>query len=213
MTQAILAAALLSAVACGEVARAPSVQSEDIEPGIVTLTAEESLTVYARPDGGAGEWGTLAPGDSVIIYARTAEGWLGFEPGVAQAGNSGSFRYRWIAPGGAYDLQGDPAGLDVVWGPSPDVAYAMTFGAVAIYLEPDSAAAVVDSLPGNSAAAILSSVQGWYLVDPSGGPSPGTASGWVNSGEISISGELGISCREGFHSISTDRQEAGESDA
>lgn len=190
MTHAILVAVLLSAVACGEVARAPSVQGEDIEPGIVTLTAEESLTVYARPDSSAGEWGTLAPGDSVSINVRTADGWLGFEPGVAQAGNSGSFRYRWIASGEPFSLVGNTASLQVVWGPSKGIIYAMTFGPVPVHADPDSLSAVVDSLPGNSAAAILSSVQGWYLVDPSEGPSPGTASGWVNSGEISISGEL-----------------------
>jgi hypothetical protein len=180
----------LLASACGEVARAPSAHCEDIEPGVVTLIGEDSLTVYSKPDSSAGEWSTLAPGNSVEIAARTAEGWLGFDPGVAQAGNSGSFRYRWIAPGGAYDLQGDPVGLDVMWGPSPDVAYAMTFEPVAIYLEPDSLSTVIDHLPGASAAAIELAIAGWYEVDPSDGPSPTTMPGWIRNDAVSINGEI-----------------------
>ena len=31
----------------------------------------------------------------VITEGRTADGWLGFDPGVAQAANVGIFRLRW----------------------------------------------------------------------------------------------------------------------
>jgi hypothetical protein len=77
-----------------------------------------------------------------------------------------------------------------VWGPSPDVAYAMTFEPVAIYLEPDSLSTVIDHLPEASAAAIELAIAGWYEVDPSDGPSPTTMPGWIRNDAVSINGEI-----------------------
>jgi len=156
----------------------------------VVLVAVDSLTIRARPDANDPRWAALAPGDSVEVTAVTRDGWLGFDPGVAQAGNSGSFRYRWIEPGGAYHVRGVLPALEVVWGPASGVAYAMTFNPVPIHPEPDSLSKVVDTLPGNSAAAIDSMVPGWYRVDPAQGPSSGTAPGWANADDVSISGDM-----------------------
>jgi hypothetical protein len=169
-------------------------QSEIPPPGgtvrseAVLITALDTLCVYSRPDPGMPEWGILAPGDSIAPSARTSDGWLGFDPGVAQAGNSGSFRYRWIAPGGPYSVRGDPESLEVVWGPAAGSAYVMTFDPVPVHSEPDSLSAVLDSLPGNSAAVITDRVPGWFLVNPSEGPSPGTVPGWVREECVSVSG-------------------------
>lgn len=163
-------------------------RDETVRSETVLITALDSLSVFSRPDPGMPEWGVLSPGDSIAPSARTSDGWIGFEPGVAQAGNSGSFRYRWVAPGGPYAVRGDPGSLEVVWGPAAGFSYAMTFDPVPVHAGPDSLSPVLDSLPGNSAAVITDRVPGWYLVDPSEGPSPGTAPGWVREERVSVSG-------------------------
>jgi hypothetical protein len=161
-----------------------------IEFGTAILTAEDSLEIRARPDSLGPVWSVLPPGESIEIWAIDADGWLGFDPGVAQAGNSGSFRYRWVAPVGPYVLQGCGDRLRPVWGPSSTSCYVMTFDPVLIYLDPDSLSLVVDSLPGSSAAAIVDYSPGWFRIDPVDGPDPGVAPGWVSQDCVSINGEL-----------------------
>jgi len=51
------------------------------------LFLEESVTACNRPDSTSSAFGTLEPGYSVDINVRTAGGWLGFDPGTAQAAN------------------------------------------------------------------------------------------------------------------------------
>ncbi len=154
------------------------------------LTALDSLDVYSRPDNDASLWGILPPGGCITISGVTADGWLGFDPGVAQAGNSGSFRYRWIAPGGSFTLTGDHDRIETVWGPAAGITYAMTFTTTPIYVEPDTSSFIADSLPGDSAACILSRMDGWYHISTSESPTPDVLSGWVNSMDVSVSGEL-----------------------
>jgi hypothetical protein len=190
LNRPILQSAILALLACGVPA-----PDNDSTPGAspdveILLTARDTVAVRPRPDSASGVWGQLLPGDSVPLSGVTRDGWLGFDPGVAQAGNSGSFRYRWIAPGGPFLLTGDPGGLDSLWGPAAAVVYAMTFDPVPVFVEPDSLATAADSLPGGSAARIVSRLHGWYLVDPSFGPSPETVSGWVREEDVSVSGDL-----------------------
>jgi hypothetical protein len=54
------------------------------------------LTVYRLPLAGSEVFGTLPAGQSHEVLARTADGWVGFDPGIAQAGNTGLARLRWI---------------------------------------------------------------------------------------------------------------------
>ncbi len=166
---------------------APSMGAMPATETAVTLVAEDSVIVRARPDTADAPWAVLLPGEAVDIAVRTADGWLGFDPGVAQAGSSGSFRYRWIEPGDDNTVIGDPSLLEIVWGPRSGVPYAMTFAAVEVRSEPDSLSAVLGTLPGASAAAIVSQDGDWLQVDPSDGPSPDSPPGWVSLTEISIS--------------------------
>lgn len=66
----------------------------DEGPCMVTGTME--LTVYRLPVAGSDVFGTLPAGESHEILARTVDGWVGFDPGIAQAGNQGLARLRWI---------------------------------------------------------------------------------------------------------------------
>jgi hypothetical protein len=180
----------IQALGCSRPGLEAGSSSEAATTVAVSAVSDDTLRVYLRPDSGSVVWAELPPGETLDVLARTSRGWLGFDPGVAQAGNSGSFRLRWLAPGGAYSLQGDPEALDVVWGPSPGVAYVMTFDPLPIYFEPDSASGVIDSLRGNAAAAIIEALPGWYRIDPVDGPYPGTIPGWVSGEAASINGPL-----------------------
>ena len=61
-----------------------------------SFTANAPLTVYRLPDSASDVFGTLPAGDTYDILARTTEGWVGFDPGVAQAGNIGLAHHRWV---------------------------------------------------------------------------------------------------------------------
>ena len=45
---------------------------------------------------GSDIFGTISVGDTHEALARTADGWVGFDPGVAQAANVGLARHRWV---------------------------------------------------------------------------------------------------------------------
>lgn len=190
MHRFVLIVSVLTAVACGEGTRASSGAATAETGSSCLLTVSDSLEVYSRPDPAASIWGWVIPGDTVTVWVKTAEGWLGFDPGTAQAGNSGSFRYRWVDPDASFSLIGNTGSVEEVWGPSAGITYAMTFDPVPVHVEPDTVSMTADSLPGGSAASIVSRRDGWFLVDTSDGPSPGTLSGWILAGEVGISGDL-----------------------
>jgi hypothetical protein len=65
-------------------------------PEPCTFTANEPLTVYRLPDGTSDVFGVMSTGDEYKALARTADGWVGFDPGIAQAGNIGLAHHRWV---------------------------------------------------------------------------------------------------------------------
>ena len=64
--------------------------------GPCEFTGTTDLTVYRLPIAGSDIFGTLPAGETHEVLARTADGWIGFDPGIAQAGNTGLARHRWI---------------------------------------------------------------------------------------------------------------------
>ena len=56
----------------------------------------EPLTVYRLPDASSDVFGTRPAGEVHEILAYTADGWMGFDPGIAQAGNIGLAHHRWV---------------------------------------------------------------------------------------------------------------------
>ena len=160
--------------------------------------AKDSADAYMRPDTLSILFSHLSPGDSVEVCALSDRGWLGFQPGVAQAANTGSFRLRWIPPSAEMEILGDPEELPVVWTPKTGTAYAMVNWATPVYQEPDTLSAVLDTLRAEDAAAIESRRDDWLLVDPSRGPSGHGRSGWVNLGNVSISDVMYAEPRPGI---------------
>lgn len=65
-------------------------------PEPCTFTANEPLTAYRLPDDTSEVFGVISTGDEYKALARTADGWVGFDPGIAQAGNIGLAHHRWV---------------------------------------------------------------------------------------------------------------------
>jgi hypothetical protein len=77
-----------------------------LAPAPCSIVAEGDVTVYSRLSSNAAVFGSMASGFHVILEGRTADGWLGFDPGVAQAANIGIFRLRWIVESSDIELVG-----------------------------------------------------------------------------------------------------------
>lgn len=65
-------------------------------PESCRFTANMPVTAYRLPDSASDIFGTMSTGDTFDVLARTTDGWLGFDPGVAQAGNIGLAHHRWV---------------------------------------------------------------------------------------------------------------------
>lgn len=75
-----------------------------------SFTSVTSLTIYRLPDVASDVFGTMPAGETHPALARTETGWIGFEPGVAQAGNVGLAHHRWLQLNAALS----PSCLEVV---------------------------------------------------------------------------------------------------
>ncbi len=60
------------------------------------FTANYQIEVYRVPDSSADVWGVESAGYPRPILARTADGWIGYDPGIAQAPNVGLAHHRYF---------------------------------------------------------------------------------------------------------------------
>jgi hypothetical protein len=151
--------------------------------------ASVNLDVYTRPSLMADVFGTLGPGLTVSISGRTTDGWLGFDPGVAQAANIGVFRLRWIPPGASVGLTGNCAGVPIEsWVPAPGVCYQMAMGPVEVHSAADPTSAVSHTLMvGEFVAVTGRTATGWLFVNGNDGNVPGVI-GFIPEFEMNVTG-------------------------
>jgi hypothetical protein len=158
-------------------------------PVACTLTAQVDVIVFQRPSTAAGHFGTLAAGDGVQAMMRTADGWLGFDPAVAQAANVGVFRMRWIAPDAAVSREGGCVGLPVAPAISPTACYFMAMADTAVYSMPDASSAVVATITTEGYTAVTGqSASGWYQLDLQDGSLAQPGQGWLNPADGNFNG-------------------------
>jgi hypothetical protein len=157
--------------------------------GACQITALNELTIYSRPSTAADVFSTQPAGFNIKFSARTSNGWLGFDPGVAQAANIGSFRLRWIAPG-TQTISGGCSRLPVVWGPPPGICFDMPMEDVNVHASADSSSAVVVRLHVGEFAAITGQTAdgNWVKVDLGPGNTGSTATGWLESSTTNVNG-------------------------
>ena len=152
------------------------------------LFAEEDSTIYQRPSAAADVFGTLAAGESVQPAVKTSDGFYGFDPGVAQAGNVGIFRNRWILKTYRVSTEGDCANLPVVVGPIANLCYVMIMVDAPVYTSPDSSSSEITTLiPGDYAMATGSSAD-WVKVDLNVSSRNIAAIAWVKIENIGYNG-------------------------
>jgi len=151
--------------------------------------ASVNLDIYTRPSLLADVFGTLGPGLTVSISGRTADGWLGFDPGVAQAANIGVFRLRWIPPGASVSLTGNCAGVPIEsWVPAPGICYQMSMGPVEVHASADPGSAVSHTLiVGEFVAVTGRTATGWLFVNGNQGNVPGVI-GFIPELEMNANG-------------------------
>lgn len=68
-------------------------------PGECDVTSVNEADALYESSFTAEKFGTASAGETTHALARTGDGWIGFDPGVAQAGNEGRARLRWYKPG------------------------------------------------------------------------------------------------------------------
>lgn len=152
------------------------------------FSADSGVTVYNRPSTAAEVFGTFPAGEELPVAGRTADGWIGFEPGVAQAGNFGIFRLRWVQES-AVRLSGSCADLPVLVGPPPGICFTMSPANTPVYAETDTASAVVATLGKDDYAQVTGrSADNWYRVDLSVGSLGTTETGWLPDVSINLNG-------------------------
>lgn len=157
--------------------------------GPCEFTASVEVTIYERPSTTADVFSTQPAGFSTTFQARTAKGWLGFDPGYAQAANIGPFHLRWIAPN-AKTVSGACGALPVVWGPPPGICFDMPMGDTSVYANADASSAVLVVLHVGDFAKILGLNSGgdWAKVDLGPGNTGSSAVGWVSASTLNMNG-------------------------
>jgi hypothetical protein len=157
--------------------------------GPCTLVADGDITIFDRPSLLAQVFSTMGAGFSIEVGAQSADGWLGFDPGVAQAANMGSFRLRWVDPHSAIHLEGTCQDLPLVWAPPPGVCFIMPMEETTVYSSPDSSSTPLATLAPGYFAAVLGHTGGdWSQVDLSPGNTGLTGTGWIDVSSLNYNG-------------------------
>lgn len=151
--------------------------------------ADASTAASTRPSLQADAFGSLVDtGFPIRVMAQTADGWWGFDPGVAQAANTGVFRNRWVQAS-QVQVEGDCAAVPVVAGPMPGVCFTMPMADTPVYAGTDTSSSVLITLVVDQYAAVLGTTSnGWAQVDLSQGNSGSAQTGWVTSNTLNFNG-------------------------
>ena len=175
---ALVALAGLSALAQNAT---PQAKCQIVFNGPVTAYATADLASTATQ---------LSAGDGGLVMGQSPDGaWIAFDPGIAQAGNLGVARARWVQASADLSLQGDCATLPPLSPlPASGNFCMMTFGQdTPAYDQPDSASEVFTTLTPNDTAMIAGQVaSGWYAWSDPGASAGATGTillHWIESSD------------------------------
>lgn len=157
--------------------------------GPCMLTANSEINAYNRPSLEAQVFTTMPLDMSFYVQARTADGWIGFDPASAQAANMGVFRNRWVQEGSEISLEGSCDVIPVVVGPPPGVCFTMPMDDVPIYADPDTASTVLVTLfPEDYVEVTGKTEDNWFSVDLSVGNLGIEGTGWMEGVYVNFNG-------------------------
>ncbi len=157
--------------------------------GACTLVVSKDVNAYTRPSTQATVFGKLSANDKLPVSATTADGWLGFDPGVAQAANVGLFRLRWVSKSdpnikldGACDL------LPVVAGLPPTACFQMFMGEAKIYTTANATSAVIVTAKAEDYAQVVAANDKWLHLDLNVGSLKQAKQGWLARTDANFNG-------------------------
>ncbi len=134
--------------------------------GPCTITAVNNpATIYKRPSAAADQFATLGVGQSQQATNKTADGFYGFDPGIAQAGNYGLFHQRWVLKTVDVTTSAGCAAIPVVVGPITGICYAMFANDTPVYSSPNTSSAQVATYHTGDYAMITAHTTGWFTLD------------------------------------------------
>lgn len=159
------------------------------EIGACEYTASAEVTIYSRPDTAASVFSVQPAGFTAQPGALSTNGWLGFDPGVAQAANIGPFRLRWLQPGSG-TVSAGCASLPVIWTPQAGLCYDMPMSDTNVYQNQDTSSAVLFVLHMGEFAEVLGLAPGgdWAQVDLEPGNTGSQVVGWVEASTLNVNG-------------------------
>jgi hypothetical protein len=159
------------------------------QPATADCVAEANTTVpIAMRPGSKDVFGQLDPAAPVTITARSASGWLGFDPAVAQAANVGPFRLRWLDPT-KVTTKGNCAAIKPAWTPEPDRCFEMTMEDLPVLEAPKAGAKELVTLHQGEFAEILGAAgKGWVKVDLTKGNTGKAVSGYIPAESVNVNG-------------------------
>lgn len=154
------------------------------------VVAVANTTVYDRPSLASPVFGNMSAGDTAPVGGWTPNGWLGFEPGVAQAANMGVFRLRWVENTSSIRLQGPCSQIPVEpWVPAVGVCYDMAMSDTAVHYLASTGSVVLATMhPGDFAAVTGVTSTGFARVDLLGGFPQRPIKGWIQSSDLNLNG-------------------------
>lgn len=157
--------------------------------GACTLLTTESTVLYDRPSSEAQIFSEVEADFSAVVTGRTVDGWVGFDPGVAQAANIGIFRLRW-AHFDDVTLRGDCVSEpEAGWVPQPDLCYTMPMESVTVYTGANTTASVLATLDVEDFAALIGLTDGgWAQVDLGAGNTGLEGIGWMEQSTLNVNG-------------------------
>lgn len=148
--------------------------------------ATRAATIYQRPGTSAAKFGQLTSGEKVTLAARTADGWVGFDPATAQAANVGIFRLRWVRATDAFGPTDQQcATLPLVQAP-PAECLLMATHPVVVRSRAAADASSLSTIPTGSYARVRpqQTTKGWTEIEVPGQAAPG----YVAAADVDLSG-------------------------
>jgi hypothetical protein len=152
------------------------------------IITDGEVSIYQRPSIASGLFGTLPAGDREQASAYTADGWIGFDPGVAQAANVGVFRNRWLEWGEAFHLEGACESLPLVAGPPPGICFLMISEDTPAYGLADASSIVVITLHIGDYAEAIGRATDWFKVNLGVGSVQINQEGWIAAALANLNG-------------------------
>lgn len=140
------------------------------------------VIAYMLPSVASTEFGYLDGAYKATV--KTADGFYGFDPGVAQAGNSGLFHMRWVLK--THNLSTTPGceNIPVVVGPITGLCYAMINGDTTVYTNADAASPALVTLHRDDFVMVTGSASDWLTVDLNVSTVSMDAIGYLDRGAI-----------------------------